>query len=545
MSTTAPVPAGGAVTAAGTLARFILRQNRLRLPLWILLAGGLVLGNAGTYADLFSADQALADRVDAVLNNPAVLAATGPGYGLAEATVGNLGPLVVNDSSSVFILAALMSVLLVVRHTRAEEESGSTELVRAAAVGPHAPLAAALAVAAAANVALGLVLAAGLAGMGLPVAGSVAFGSSVSAVGMAFAAIAGAVGQLIQHSRAVTGITLAGVLGLSFVLRGIGDISGSALSWSSPIGWAQAMRPYAQERWWPLLFLVALAAAGVAAAFLLGARRDFGGGSLRPRPGRALASARLRGPFSLAVRLQRGTLGAWTAGLFVLGLFGGGMVSALDAAQTVQSDVYRQLFGGGGSERFADHVFVYYLRLMALFTCVCAVLSGSRARAEEGSGRADAVLAAAVSRRRWVLTQLGVAVAGSAVVLLSAGLGAGLAYGAATGEAAQVLRLVAGAYVHLPAIALLTGIAFLLYGLAPRWSGLVWAVVAYAFFASLFGRALGLPGWLLGLSVVELSPDYPETTAGPPALIVLTAVALALTVAAVRGFERRDLHPDI
>ncbi|MBF8184736.1 hypothetical protein ITP53_03060 [Nonomuraea sp. K274] len=531
-----------ALAGLGTLTWSILRQNRVRVPLWIAVACGVVLGNASSYRDLFTTEEALADRVAAVLGNPAVLAATGPGHGLADATVGNLGPLVANDSSSVFILAALMSVLLTVRHTRAEEENGRLELVRAAVVGRHAPLTAALAAVAAANVTLGLVLAVGLAGMGLPEAGSMAFGASVAAVGLVFAVVAGVVGQLTQYGRAASGITLAGVLGLSFALRGIGDVSGGALSWVSPIGWAQAMRPFAGERWWPLLLLLALIAVGVAAAFLLGARRDLGAGSVRPRRGRAAASGRLRGPFALAVRLQGGTLAAWGAGLLILGLFGGGLVSALDAAQTVQTDVYRQLFGGGGAERFADHVFVYYLRLMALLTCVYAIVSVSRARAEEGSGRADAVLAAAISRRRWAGAQLATAVTGSAVVLLLAGLGAGLAYGAATGQVSHVPRLVAGALVHLPAITLLTGIAFLLYGLAPRASRLVWAVVAYAFFASLFGRALGLPGWLLDLSLVELSPDYPEAAIGPLTLTALTVVALALMAIAVRAFRHRDLH---
>ena len=44
-------------------------------------------------------------------------------------------------------------MFLVGRHTRAEEETGRDELLRAAAVGRHAPLAAALAVALLANVA--------------------------------------------------------------------------------------------------------------------------------------------------------------------------------------------------------------------------------------------------------------------------------------------------------------------------------------------------------------------------------------------------------
>jgi ABC-2 type transport system permease protein len=38
--------------------------------------------------------------------------------------------------STLAVVVALMSLLLVIRHTRAEEESGRVELVRAGAVGP-------------------------------------------------------------------------------------------------------------------------------------------------------------------------------------------------------------------------------------------------------------------------------------------------------------------------------------------------------------------------------------------------------------------------
>ena len=53
-----------------------------------------------------------------------------------------------------------MSMFLVGRHTRAEEESGRDELVRAAAIGRQAPMTAALVDALLANVVLGVFVAA-------------------------------------------------------------------------------------------------------------------------------------------------------------------------------------------------------------------------------------------------------------------------------------------------------------------------------------------------------------------------------------------------
>jgi ABC-2 type transport system permease protein len=68
-----------------------------------------------------------------------------------------------------------------------------------------------------------------------------------------------------ENGRPAYGLAGA-ALGLAFLLRAAGDAGGSGLAWLSPIGWAQAMRPFTGERWWPLLFALAAAAGLLAAA---------------------------------------------------------------------------------------------------------------------------------------------------------------------------------------------------------------------------------------------------------------------------------------
>jgi ABC-2 type transport system permease protein len=41
-------------------------------------------------------------------------------------------------------------------------------------------------------------------------------------------------------------------------VRAIGDAGPHWLSWLSPLGWMQQLRPFADERWWVLLLAVAL-----------------------------------------------------------------------------------------------------------------------------------------------------------------------------------------------------------------------------------------------------------------------------------------------
>jgi ABC-2 type transport system permease protein len=211
-------------------------------------------------------------------------------------------------------LAAILAVfvtVLTVRHTRAEEEQGRIELLGATVVGRFAPLTAALIVSAGASLVLGLFGALAMIFSGLPPDGSAAFGLAWACVGIAFAAIAAVLAQLTRSAHTAIGLGAA-VLGVAYVLRAVGDTAASTgprwLSWLSPIGWAQQFRPYAGNRWWVLLIVLAFTASATAATYALVARRDLGAGLVPDRAGPANAAPWLRSPIALAWRLQRGSL---------------------------------------------------------------------------------------------------------------------------------------------------------------------------------------------------------------------------------------------
>ena len=305
------------------------------------------------------------------------------------------------------------------------------------------------------------------------------------------------------------------------------------------LGWAQAMRPYAGERWSPLLLLVALATATVAAAFALSARRDVAAGFIRPRPGRANASALLTRPLGLAMRLQRGSLLAWAAGLFIGGLAGGGLAVEADAF----TDALGEEFFPASGASLTDQLLAFFLLFMALLTAGAVLQSALRARGEEIAGRADPVLAAAVPRWQWVAGHLVVALAGGVFILTLVGVGAGLVYGADTGDAGEVPRLAGAALVHLPAIALLLAVAVLLFGFVPRAVGAVWVLLGYAAFIAMFAPLFQLPDWMHDLSPFDHIPAVPADDLAPTPLLVLTAIAVALIAAGLgAGADGRGVH---
>lgn len=134
-------------------------------------------------------------------------------------------------------LAAVMSLIVVVRHTREEEETGRQEMLSSAMVGRRAPLTAALLAAVIANAALALVIAAGLAGSGASGAGAVALALAVAGTGVLFACTAAIAAQFTESARLAKGLTAA-VIGAAFVLKAAGDSASddgsSVLTWLSP-----------------------------------------------------------------------------------------------------------------------------------------------------------------------------------------------------------------------------------------------------------------------------------------------------------------------
>ena len=90
-----------------------------------------------------------------------------------------------------------------------------------------------------------------------------------------------------------------------------------------------------------------------------------------------------------------------------------------------------------------------------------------RMRAEEADGRLESVLAASVSRPRWMMSHLLNAGLGALLLLLVFAVSMGLAAGAVLGDIpAQLRALVEAGLVQLPAILLIAGVVVALTGAA-------------------------------------------------------------------------------
>ncbi len=517
------------------LIRFIVRRDRIRILVWIIAIVALLALTAAGIKGLFPTQAALDQTAAATQHNSAAIAFNGPAQGLNS--VG--GQVAFQFGAVGMVLVALMCLFMVGRLTRGEEEGGRLELVRSLPVGSHAPALAASLVVAAMSIAVGLLTTTLLLAQGLPAAGSIVFGVSFILIGLFFGGVALLVAQVTENTRVVYGATGA-VLGAAYVLRAVGDIGDGTVSWFSPIGLAQKTRPFAGERWWPFLLLIAATAVVVAAASAVAARRDLGGGLVAPRPGRPVASRSLGHPFGLAVRLQRGTLVGWSVGILVTGIAYGWIGPTVDAF-IGQNKALAEILAGAGGADLTDSYFAASFRLIALIGTGFAIQSALRLRSEETSMRAESVLATPVSRWRWAASHLTVAFAGSVVLLGIAGLATGLTYGAAGGDLKRVPSLLGAALVYAPPMWLMVGLTISLVGLAPRWVGASWAILAACVVVGFFGAVLQLPSWLQNLSPFERVPQVPAASLTFLPLVVISAGAAAFSLAGLAGLRRRDI----
>src|SRR3954468_17174381 len=122
---------------AGTreLLRLALRRDRIMLPAWIVALGLAALAVASSYVGLYKTEASRAEVVRTLGSTPATLALYGRIY--ADSVGGLVGWRL---GGIAMALAGLMTILLVTRHTRAEEETGRAELIGSAAVGRAAGL---------------------------------------------------------------------------------------------------------------------------------------------------------------------------------------------------------------------------------------------------------------------------------------------------------------------------------------------------------------------------------------------------------------------
>jgi len=524
------------LAGTGVLLRLGLRRDRWMLPLWVIGFAVVAYSTAAAAADLYPDERSRIQAATALNASASIVAMFGRIYD--PASLGALS--LIKYTAFMTAVLAVLVVVLIIRHTRSDEESGRLELLSGGRLGRDAPLAAALGIGFAASLGIGLLSAVALTAGGLPAPGSLAFGVGWAATGMAYSAVAGVAAQLTASARAATGLSV-GVIAVTYALRAVGDLAEpdpSFLSWLSPIGWNQQIRAFAGDRWWVLALPVALCVLLIPAGFALRARRDLGAGLRDERPGPAVGS--LTGVWTLAVRLQYRVWLAWAVAFVLFGIVIGSLVG--NVANMLNSsnaqDLIRLL---GGASALRDAFLSAEISIMGLLAAAYGVTAANHLRSEESAGHAEALLGTATTRSRWAGSHYSYALAGSAALMVLAGVSIGVGAAFAVQDPDLVGRATAAALAQIPAAWVLIGVSLAVFGWVPRLAGAVWGILLGFVALGEFGVLWNAPGWLMDLSPFRHSPLLPVGPDAVPALVALTAVAAGLAVLGFLGWRRRDL----
>ena len=521
----------------GAMIKLALKRDRLIIPLFILFMILLIVGIAASFVNLYS-DLAVRQAFYLQMqNNPSIVSLLGS---VLDSSIGGLttwrtgvpGPFIIG----------LISIFLIIRHTRSEERKGRLELLDSVAVGRQAALTSALAIAFGVNIIITVLIALGLIGLGLESASSLVLAASFGVFGCLFTSIAAVTVQLTESSGDARYLCVGFLVGF-FVLRILGWDDGSAswLSWLSPFGWVHYIRAFAGNDLWVFgLFLILIVGLTIT-AYWFSSIRDVGSGIITQRPGPASASKTLKSSLALTWRLQRGMLLFWVVIFALMGIIMGYTAQTVTDLISANPQFLQVLsnFSNGGP---ADSYFALVLAFLGEVFAVYAILATLRLRAEESLGRSEMLLTNSVSRSQWVVSNLIFAVLGPALIMIIFSIALGLTYGNSGNLSDDLLRILAASLVYLPAVWILTGITMLLFGLLPRLTALSWVALGLFVFVDLLGEFFDISQWILNLSPFSQVPKLFAGDKVGTSLGWLFVLAVSLMFIGLLCFRQRDIN---
>ncbi len=523
----------------GSLFRFMIRRDRIRIPLWLVGICFFTFVVPLAFDGLYGS-QHERDVMAETMENPAMTAMVGPAD-LSNYTLG------VMTAHQMLLLTAvvvgLMSILLVTRHTRGDEERGRIEMIRSLPVGRLSNLNAALIVYTITNVMLALFIGFGLyalriESMGLE--GSLLYGVALGATGIFFAGVTACFAQLSDSSRGTIGLSIAFLL-IAYLVRGVGDVGNGALSWISPLGWVTKTQIYGENNWWPILLMIGISMILFMIANYLNSIRDLEAGFFPSKPGRKFASAFLQGPIGLGFRLQRAGTIAWAIGMVVIGASYGSVLGDLESFFE-GNELMVQMLAAEDGFSYTDQFLSMIVMVMAIIALIPPLMSMNKLYGEEKKGRIEHLLGRAVSRTRLMASFLLLSVVNGFVMLSLAAIGLWAA-GTSVMEGGLEFRTIYGtALAYYPAILVMISVAALLIAYIPKLTSLIWLYVFYSFFVLYLGSLFQLSDWASRITPLGHIPKLPVEEVAWMPLAILIIIAVAVTIIGFIGYNKRDIE---
>ncbi|SJZ81145.1 ABC-2 type transport system permease protein [Pilibacter termitis] len=529
-------------TQTSKMLRHLFKRDWLKLLIWYLAFVSFAAGFVAPMYDIYGKNPVGLAGMYETLQNPAMIALCGTS-GARSAEQFSIGAMYAQEMLLfTAIIFAIVAILHVITRTRKEEDDGMLELIRSFSVGRLANTVAVLAEMLLFHLLVGISIACLI--QVQQVSGftdftsNLVFAFALAGQGFLWATIALFCSQLAKTSGSAKGLSIA-VIGVLYILRMATDMKEVSLSYFNPLSWSYLTSVYVKNDVLPLFWTLCFSFLMLVFAFQLETRRDMNAGFLPERIGRAYAKKSLLGVDGLIFRLQKTYIISWVFGIFLGGATYGSIFGDMDKFLDT-SPIMKQMFLQNPKYSIQEQFMATLFMILALLSACFALGSMMKLTTEEKRNHLEQIYAMRISRRKLYFTHFCLSIICATLGQFVATLGLWLAQLSVMKQPIEWIEIAKAGFVWLPAIYLFIGVLTLLQGFFPRFTAIIWGMVAYSFFISYFGKLVNLPKIMEKLDIFSYTPRLPidKMNANPLYLLIFSLICVAIGFV---GYKNRDL----
>jgi len=517
---------------------FTFKKDKFKIVAWVL---ALILFDmyALPYLDEMYPTQEARDSFLTVLQNPAMIAMFGTGYGLDNYTYGAFYAHMMYVWLGLF--NGIMAIMIVSKHLRAEEEEGRYEMIRSLPVGRNASLLASMIV-----MIITFTLFAGIKIISYQIVsvdsitliGTINFSIGLALIGLFFSMLTAVIAQLFQSNRNVMGVSFAALIGF-YLLFSIGILSSDIILWLSPFQWMIHSQAFVNNSYWSLSFLGIGSIGLVFVALILSSKRDLDAGIISQKSKPHTPKNYIKRPFGFFVLLSKSLLIWWGVSLLVLGATYGSIFGDIESFVS-GNDMLNALLPDDTNYPTAVLFMNLIVTVMAIVSTVPAMLILNKISTEEQKGRMELIKSHAVSKKEVMISYLSLSSITAILMLFLSSLGLYMASSAVMENPIRLTIIIKAHFIYLPSILFFLGLSLMVSGCLPKKIWMTWLYLAFAFFVTYMGQIIGLDELIRKLSPFGFVPSIPidPVNWGIQSLILLLAIVFGFI--GFRGYQNRD-----
>lgn len=517
---------------------FLFKHDKWKLVIWVT---ALLLFDvyALPYINGMYPTQEARDGFQLVLENPAMIAMFGKGYGFDNYTVGAFYAHMMYVWLGLF--NGLMAVMIVSKQLRAEEEEGRLEVIRSLPVGRNATLLASMIVMTITFIIFIVLKPITYLLLGVPsidFAGSLNLSIGLGLMGIFFSFLTAVTAQIFQSNRTVMGVSFGLFLGL-YLLFSIGILSSDVLLWLSPFQWMVESQAFVNNYYWPFLITVVVTLILGLLALYFSSIRDLDAGLMKQKSKEHKTKEYIKKPFGFALRLSKTVIIGWLVAMFVFGASYGSIFGELETF-VEGNDMLSNLLPDNSEYSTTVLFMSFIITVLAIVSLIPSILIMNKLSTEEQKGRMEILFSHPVSRLEIAMSYYVLALIMGVITLSVSALGL---YSAASGVMVEPIAfstMLSAIIVYVPSLIVLLGLSLFLNGFIPKKTWITWVYLGFGFFVVYLGVIIGIDDWLTKFTPFGYVPNLPMDDMNWFTQIMLVAFGFIMSFFGVKQYLKRN-----